>query len=57
VTAGTALHHHDEADNLAQVFEVLKWIGFGNHQTLFDRPARFKLVSSESASDSTAQDE
>jgi len=53
----TDIHHHGEADNLAQRIEVAKWIGFGHHQTLFVRPSRFKLVSSESTSDSTAQDE
>ncbi len=45
----TDVHHNRQSDNLTARFEIAKWIRFAHIQTLRDRPARLKLVLSDSA--------
>jgi hypothetical protein len=44
----TDVHHRRKADKLTACFEVAKWVGFGNPVRLGTRPARLKLVLTDS---------
>jgi hypothetical protein len=41
------IKHHRQADNLTTCFEIAKWVRFCHLQTLRNRPARLKSVSSD----------
>ena len=45
----TNVHHNRQADDLTARFEIAKWVRFGHLQTLRNRPARLKSVSSDRA--------
>ena len=45
----TDIHHHCQADDLRRRLEVAKWRGFCHPETLRNRPALFKSVSSDTA--------
>ena len=45
----TNVHHNRQADDLAARFEITKWIRFGHVWKVRNRPARLKLVLSDSA--------
>jgi len=43
------IQHHRQADDVGAGFEILKWVTFCDSQTLVQRPAHLKLVSSDKA--------
>jgi hypothetical protein len=43
------VQHHSQADYLTARFEIAKWIRFGHPTRLRNRPARLKLICSDSA--------
>jgi hypothetical protein len=45
----THIHHHSQADDFRRCLEVAKWRGFCHPETLRNRPALFKSVSSDIA--------
>ncbi len=43
------IQHHRQADDVGAGFEILKWVTFYHSQTLVQRPAHLKPVSSDKA--------